>query len=126
MKGAQAHSARRIACEALHRHVRHDIAAILDVGSLTEGRVRTADIVMIASDHDRADLAVPDHLIELQRDPGSALRILIEDPRLSPDDKLIGLCIADPDVVIPVLSAASRIDAAHCGGIGLIKILGLA
>ena len=37
------------------RHICHDITAVLDIGCFTEWRVCTADIVMVASQHDGAD-----------------------------------------------------------------------
>ena len=102
----QAHAARGVAGEALDRHVRHDVAAVLDVGRLAEGRIRAAGIVVVAAEHDRADLAARTISLKLQRDLHPALRVLIENSRLGADHEPVLLRIPDPDVIVPVLEAA--------------------
>ena len=63
---AEAHAPCGIAREALNRHIRHYIAAVLDVRSLAEGGIRTADVVVVASDHNRTDFAAANHFVEFQ------------------------------------------------------------
>ena len=123
---AEAHAARRVASEALHRHIRHDVAAVLDIRRLAEWRVRAGDIVVIASHHHGADLALAHELVELQRDADAPLRILIEDARLRADDEVVLLRVADPVVVVTILIAPIRINAAHRRLIRLDEIRALA
>ena len=126
MQCTEAHAPCGIAREALNSHIRHYIAAVLDVCSLAEGGIRTADVVVVASDHNRTDFAAANHFVEFKRDIRSAFGILIEYARLCADNKLVCLCITNPNIVIAILRAAGRIDAAHCRCIGLVEILGLA
>ena len=126
MQCTEAHAPCGITREALNRHIRHYIAAVLDVCSLAEGGIRTADVVVVTSDHNRTDFAAANHFVEFKRDIRSAFGILIEYARLCADNKLVCLCITNPNIVIAILRAAGRIDAAHCRCIGLVEILGLA
>src|SRR3712207_6559298 len=83
----EAHSARAIAGETLHSHIRHHVASVFYVRCLAEGRVRAAHIVVVAAQHDGAYLALAHHLIESQGDVHSSHRILIKDARLRADRK---------------------------------------
>ena len=66
-------------------HIGHDAAAVVDVGGFPEGRVRAAGVVVVAAEHDRPDLSVSHHFIELQRDLHPPQRILVKDPGLGAD-----------------------------------------
>ena len=64
MQGDQTHATGRVTGKTLGGHIGHDIAAVLDVGRLAKRRIGSADVVVVASQHDRADLAVTDHFVE--------------------------------------------------------------
>ena len=63
-------------------------------------RVRTADIVMVASQHDGADFSVAYHLIEAQGYSHASHGILIKDTRLRADYQIVLLRIANPIVAV--------------------------
>ena len=81
---------------------------------------------MVATHHDRTDLALPDQLVERQTDIAPALRILIQNACLRTDDQFVLFRVTNPDPVVSVLSAAVRVDNLHRGLIGRIQILRLA
>ena len=68
MKGDQAHATGSIPGKALHGHIRHHIAAVVNVGCLPEGRICSAYIVVVASQHDGADLTLADHPVKAESD----------------------------------------------------------
>jgi len=115
-----------IAGKTLCGHVGHHIASVLDIGCLAERRVGTADVVVIPSQHDRANLPVAYHLIELERNSHSAFCVLIEDPGLCANDEIILLGITNPDVVVAVLAPPGRVDAFHGSLVGLDEVIFLA
>ena len=122
MQGNQAHAARAVSGKTLHCHICHDIAAVLDIGRFTERRVRTADIVMVASQHDGADFSVAYHLIEAQGYIHASHGILIKDTRLRADYQIVLLRIANPIVVIQILPATCGVDTFHRRTVGLHQV----
>ena len=120
---AEAHAPGRVSGIALHSHVRHHIAAILDIGRLPERRVRTAHVVMIPAHHHRTDPAFPHQFIEAQRDADAALGILVKDAGLGAHHHLMLFRVANPVVIIPVLIAAVRVDARHSRLVRLDEVL---
>ena len=126
MQRDQAHAAGGVAGVALGRHVGHDVGAVLDVGGLTEGGVGSAGIVVVAAQHDRTDLAVADHLVELQSQVHAAHSVGVQDPALGAHDHLVLAGVTDPDVVVVVLIAAGvRLDVLGGSRVGLGQVLGL-
>ena len=113
MQCAEGHSSSRISGVALHRHIRHDIGAVLDVGGLTERGICTGYVVMIPTHHDRAAFALPNQLVKGQRDVPAAFRILIKYASLGSDHQLVFLGITDPYPVVSVLRPAVRVDGVH-------------
>ena len=120
VQGDQTHAAGRIAGKALGSHIGHDIAAVLDVGSLAKRRVGAADVVVVASQHDRTNFAVANHFIEPQRDANPPFGILIKNSRLRADHQFVFGRVANPDVIVAVLAAAFRIDALHRRLVGFV------
>ena len=121
-----AHAAGSVAGVALSGHLGHDVGAVLDVGGLTEGGVGSAGVVVVTAQDDRADLAVADHLVELQSDVHTAHGVLIQDTALGAHHQLVLLGVADPDIVVVVLIAAVvSQDVLSGGGVGLVQILGV-
>ena len=82
--------------------------------------------MVIASHHHGADLALAHELVEFQRDADAPLRILIEDARLRADDEIVLLRVADPVVIVAILVAPIRINAAHRRLVRLDEIRALA
>ena len=121
------HAASAVTSVALGSHFSHDVGAVLDVGGLTEGGVGTTGIVVVAAQHDGADLAVTDHFVELQSDVHTAHSILVQDTALSTNDQLVLLCVAAPDIVVIVLIAAVvSQNVLSSSSVGLVQILGVA
>lgn len=67
--------------------------------------------MVVAAEHDRADLAVAHHLVELEADGDAAGSVLVEDARLAADHQAVFLGVADPQVVVAVLAAPPGVDA---------------
>ena len=126
VQGYEAHAAGTVAGKALYGHVGHDVTAVLDVGRLTEGRVGAADVVVVAPQHDGTYLATAHHLVEPQCYLHASLCILVEDTGLGAHYEVVLLGIANPVVVVPILSAAGGVDALHGGTVGLDQVLVLA
>src|SRR5664280_2841122 len=82
--------------------------------------------MVVTAYHHRADLAVSDQFVELQRDSHPALSILVEYSGLSPDDQLVLLCVPYPDVVVAVLAPSVGVNALHRGLVSFHKVLVLA
>src|SRR5699024_1597708 len=74
----QAHAACAVSCKALNSHICHDVGTVLDVGGFTEGGVCTGGIVVVTAEHNRTNLALTNHLIEFERNLGSAISVLIQ------------------------------------------------
>ena len=126
MESHHTHTASTVAGKAIDRHISHDVTTVVDVGGLTEGRVGTTHIVVVAAQHDGTDLTLTDHLIELKGDPYPTLAVLVEDTCLRTDDESILLRITDPDIIVSILVASGGIDALHGGMVGRSQILRLA
>ena len=82
MQRYEAHPAGAVAGEALYGHVGHHITTVLDVRGLAEGGVGAAHVMMVAAEHNGADLSLAYHLVKLQCDGHPSYGILIEDTRL--------------------------------------------
>ena len=122
MQGHQAHATRTVSGKTLYRHICHDITAVLDIGCFTEWRVCTADIVMVASQHDGADLSLTHHFIEAQSYIHASHGILIENTSLRADYQIVLLRITNPIVVIQILPATCRVDTFHRRTVGLHQV----
>ena len=126
VQGDQAHAAGSVAGVALGSHIRHDVGAVLDVGGLTEGGVGSAGIVVVAAQHDGADLAVADHLVELQSDVHAAHGVGVQYPALRAYYHLVLFRITQPYVVVVILIAAVVVlDVLGGSSVGLVQVLGL-
>ena len=82
--------------------------------------------MVVTAEHYGAYFAVSDHLVELQCNLESAHGILIENASLCAYNESIFLCIANPVVVIAVLSSAIGVDAFHGCLVGLHEVFVLA
>ena len=123
MQCHQAHAPGGVAGKAVGGHVGHDVAAVVNVGGLPEGRVGAAGVMVVAAEHDRPDFAGSDHLVELQGDLHAPQGILVKDARPGADHQPVLLCIADPTVVVAVLETPLGVDALHGGAVGLSEIV---
>ena len=122
MKRYETHAPCRISSKTLDGHIGHDITSVVDVGRFPERRIRPAYIMMVASEHDRSDFSIPHHAVEAECDIQPPFRILVKDTRLGSYHKPVLPGIANPVVVIPVLSATGRIDTIHSCLIGLYQV----
>ena len=77
MKSDQAHTPGGISSEALHRHISHHIASVPYIRGLTEWRIRTAHVMMVSSQHNRANLPITYHSVKLKGDLQAPLSVLI-------------------------------------------------
>ena len=126
MQGDKAHAPGGVARVALGSHLGHDVGAVLNVGGLTEGGVGSAGIVVVAPEHDGANLAVSHHLVKLQGDVHAAHGVLVQDAALGAHHQLVLLGVAAPDIVVIVLIAAVvGLDVLGRGGVGLVQVLGI-
>ncbi|KAF5078551.1 hypothetical protein DSECCO2_139590 [anaerobic digester metagenome] len=83
--------------------------------------------MVVAAQHNRADLAVANHLVELQRDVHAAHSVRIQDAALSADHHLVLLGVPQPNVVVVILIAAVvGLNVIRGGSIGLVQIVGIA
>ena len=119
----EAHTTSAVARKALDSHVGHHIATVTYVRCLAEGAIRTAHIVVVTTDHDRADLATTYHIVELEGDLQTTRSILVEDTSLGADDELILLSVTYPYIVVTILLTTVWIDALHSSMVGLDQIL---
>ena len=122
MQSDKAHAPGTISGKALHSHICHYIAAVLDIGGFPERRVGTAYIVVVTSQHDRTYFAPAYHFIETQCDIHTAQRVLIQNACLGPYHQVILFGVANPYPVVHILSAAIFRDTLHSGTVGLYQI----
>ena len=126
MQGDEAHAPGGVAGIALGGHVRHDVGAVLDVGGLPEGGVRSAGVVVVPAQHHGADLAVSHHLVEFQGDVHASHGVLIQDAALGAHHHAVALGVPDPHIVVIVLIPPVVFqDIRRGGGVGLVQILRL-
>ena len=123
MQSDEAHTTSAVARKALDSHVGHDVTTVTYVGCLAEGAIRTAHIVVVTTDHDRANLATTYHIVELQCDLQTTRSVLVEDTSLGTDDELILLGVAYPYIVVTILLTTIWVDALHSSVVGLDQIL---
>ena len=81
---------------------------------------------MVTTEHNGTHLSISYHLVETESDLKATHGILIEDTGLSADHESIFLGVANPIIVVTVLTTAIRIDTLHSSLIGLDQILMLA
>ncbi len=91
-----------------------------------KGRIRTAGIVVISSQHNGSDLAVSHHLVEFQGDGQPSHGILVEYPGPGADHQFVFGDVPDPYVIVPVLKPSCRIDTVHGSLVGLEQVIILA
>ncbi len=79
--------------------------------------------MVVTAKHYRAHLTVAHHLVKLQRNAQTSHGILIKDAGLCAYHESILLGVADPVVVVAVLTATVGIDTFHGGMVGLYQVL---
>ena len=127
MQGDEAHAPGGVSGVALGGHVRHDIGAVLDVGGLPEGGVRSPGVVVVPAQHHGADLAVAHHLVELQRDVHAPHGVLIQDAALGAHHHAVALGVPHPHIVVIVLiPPVVGQDILRRRGVGLVQVLAAA
>src|SRR5699024_2901741 len=114
MKSNKAHASCSISCIAVYSHICCNIGTVIDVGCLSVWRICSACIMMVTSQHNRSDFSVSYHFIELQGNISSSQCILVKNTALSTNNQFILLSVADPDIVISVLTSSVRINNFHC------------
>src|SRR5690606_2666827 len=113
----QRHAPSRVAGPAVEGHVRHHVGTVVDVRGLTVRGVGPGDVVVVAPDDNGADLTPAHQVVEGQGDTHAALGVRVEDARLGSHHQPILAGVTHPGVVVAILRAAFRIDAAHGHGI---------
>ena len=63
--------------EETNRHISHHIAPVPYIRGLTEWRIRTAHVMMVSSQHNRAYLPITYHSVKLKGDLQAPLSVLI-------------------------------------------------
>ena len=82
--------------------------------------------MVIAPEHDRADLAAANHLVELQGNTHPPGAVLVENTRLGADHQVVLLRIAYPDIVVAILSPAAGVDTGERGLVSFNQLFRLA
>lgn len=97
-------SAHGVADDVVDRHVRAEHGAVTDVGRLPVGRVRTAHVVVVATDHHRTAQQTIFHcLVEGQGDRDASLSVRVQDAGLAAHVHLVTTSFLDPLQVVQVL-----------------------
>ena len=122
MQGYQAHATRTVSGKTLHGHISHDITSVFDIRCLTERRIGSTHIMMIAAQHDRSYFSPPYHFIETEGDIHSSYGILIENTCLSTYYQPVLFGVAYPVIIIQILSPSIDINALHCGTVRFYQI----
>ena len=122
VQGCHGHAPGAVSGKAVGGHISHDIAAVLDVGGFPKRGICPSGVVVIAPDHNGADLTLSHHFVEPEGDVDSAGRILVKNARLGSHHEVVLLGIPDPGPVVPVLESVFGINAGHGGPVGFYEI----